>query len=402
MQKFVVSIVLFVNILIGLCPHTGQAQSSTGLVLIDEEWAQIPLVVKDRSRVHALPTRIDLSSFIPPILHQKTNSTCVGYAVGYYFRSMVSSMYDEIPRRFEPIDLFNRALFRYGFACDQGISLPSAFRILKEEGIAEWQDLRMSSCSQDAMGNPSEFSKIQGFMSLISPKYTAKEKIDALRIGLQNQVPIVLAFNAVPSFRHATNVWKMNSADFKASPNPHALTLVGYDDSLERFLVVNSWGASWGDQGMTWIPYQDLAHLTWYALQGQVTFSLKWDLKTRDSAQVALKKTPEGWKTVSDFQTGHQFQIQWKGNSTGYFSLVGKDEHGVWRLLSATDVAQQNLLPDDRRWFTLDQAKENEIWFLVKSNERLGQVGQILDMERMEKFQSADFWVDRLEISKGL
>jgi len=39
----------------------------------------------------------------------------------------------------------------------------------------------------------------------------------------------------------------------------HAILGVGYDDSKQRFIVMNSWGTGWGDKGFFTIPY---AYLT--------------------------------------------------------------------------------------------------------------------------------------------
>jgi hypothetical protein len=38
----------------------------------------------------------------------------------------------------------------------------------------------------------------------------------------------------------------------------HAFILVGYDDTDATFLVVNSWGAAWGDRGIARLSYNDL------------------------------------------------------------------------------------------------------------------------------------------------
>ena len=36
----------------------------------------------------------------------------------------------------------------------------------------------------------------------------------------------------------------------------HSMVITGYDDSRNAFLVMNSWGTSWGDKGFAWIDYQ--------------------------------------------------------------------------------------------------------------------------------------------------
>ena len=36
----------------------------------------------------------------------------------------------------------------------------------------------------------------------------------------------------------------------------HSMVIAGYDDSRNAFLVMNSWGTSWGDKGFAWIDYQ--------------------------------------------------------------------------------------------------------------------------------------------------
>ena len=35
----------------------------------------------------------------------------------------------------------------------------------------------------------------------------------------------------------------------------HAIAAVGYDDDKEYFIVRNSWGTEWGDNGYCYIPY---------------------------------------------------------------------------------------------------------------------------------------------------
>jgi len=42
-----------------------------------------------------------------------------------------------------------------------------------------------------------------------------------------------------------------------SSPNDvnHAITIVGWDDNKQAYLVKNSWGPGWGDKGYVWVEY---------------------------------------------------------------------------------------------------------------------------------------------------
>lgn len=49
----------------------------------------------------------------------------------------------------------------------------------------------------------------------------------------------------------------------------HAVALVGYDDARGAFKLRNSWGASYGDKGYAWIPYDEFAVYAWEAWSGK-------------------------------------------------------------------------------------------------------------------------------------
>ena len=36
----------------------------------------------------------------------------------------------------------------------------------------------------------------------------------------------------------------------------HAVLCVGYDDAKSQVIIKNSWGASWGDKGYFYMPYE--------------------------------------------------------------------------------------------------------------------------------------------------
>ena len=40
----------------------------------------------------------------------------------------------------------------------------------------------------------------------------------------------------------------------------HAVVCVGYDDEIQRFIIRNSWGSGWGQNGYFTMPYEYLTN----------------------------------------------------------------------------------------------------------------------------------------------
>jgi C1A family cysteine protease len=79
---------------------------------------------------------------------------------------------------------------------------------------------------------------------------------------LASGYPFVFGFTVYESFE-SPEVTRTGTAPMPASGEQvlggHAVLAVGYDDAIQRFIVMNSWGTSWGMQGFFTMPY---AYLT--------------------------------------------------------------------------------------------------------------------------------------------
>ena len=74
----------------------------------------------------------------------------------------------------------------------------------------------------------------------------------------QKSTPFVFGFTVYESFEGAavakSGILQMPSST-ENEVGGHAVMAVGYNDSVQRFLVRNSWGSGWGVGGYFTIPY---------------------------------------------------------------------------------------------------------------------------------------------------
>lgn len=101
---------------------------------------------------------------------------------------------------------------------------------------------------------------------------TPEEAIDLTKKALMEGSPVSIGFTLPKSFFYLkTAVWIPDPqeafGDWKH--NNHAMCVIGYDDNIAggAFRVLNSWGTSWGDNGMVWIKYADFTRWCKIALQ---------------------------------------------------------------------------------------------------------------------------------------
>ena len=76
-----------------------------------------------------------------------------------------------------------------------------------------------------------------------------------------NSMPIIFGFSVFPSFMSST-VAKTGIVPMplktESTIGGHCVCIVGYDDTLQMFTCVNSWGTSWGLKGYFKMPYKYL------------------------------------------------------------------------------------------------------------------------------------------------
>lgn len=86
-----------------------------------------------------------------------------------------------------------------------------------------------------------------------------EENIKRMKEYLAKGYAMQIGFTVYSSYKQANK----NNGGMIPYPSPgesieggHSVLIVGYDDAKEAFLIQNSWGVNWGDNGFGWLPYQ--------------------------------------------------------------------------------------------------------------------------------------------------
>lgn len=91
--------------------------------------------------------------------------------------------------------------------------------------------------------------------------YRLNQSAQEMRMCLSCGFPFVCGFSVYESFMSA-RVAETGNAGMPSRKEKllggHAVMVVGHDDSINRFIVRNSWGAKWGQKGYFTMPYEYL------------------------------------------------------------------------------------------------------------------------------------------------
>lgn len=253
-----------------------QPTPNPGLLLDDPEYPQAPyeeIVTKA-----FLPSRVSYERHCPSVAAQGAYSTCVGFACGYYLRTVLEASARGLTRRaaidslaFSASYVYEKAKSGSDYACNQGVYLTKAFAVLRDAGVAPASRFPYPACSQPT--HPADALaaryRVAAYERLSGPRDDEPQKVYRFKKALAGGSPVVVGLVVPASFFGAKKTWKPAPTDRPADPRltGHALCVVGYDDGRYggAFRVVNSFGKTWGDGGFCWIRYGDLARFTRYA-----------------------------------------------------------------------------------------------------------------------------------------
>lgn len=203
-----------------------------------------------------IPQNVDLRQFATPIEDQGNLGSCTGHAVASAIEliNKRNKKENEISRLF--IYYYERLLIGT-INYDSGAYIRDGIKATNRWG-APVENLWPYNISKFKVA-PSSLAVSDASRRKIT-RYERALNHNACIDALTNGYPVIIGFNVYSSFL-SSNVGKTGFMPYPDTRKEtflggHAVLLVGYDNSTQRYIVKNSWGTNWGDKGYFYMPYQ--------------------------------------------------------------------------------------------------------------------------------------------------
>jgi C1A family cysteine protease len=200
----------------------------------------------------------DGKNWISPILNQANCGSCVAFAAIGVMETQynIAAALPSLNVKLSPQNLFACG----GGMCDWGWMPGPAANFLQKTGVtdeacmpymsgATGQDVKCSAACADSAQRTIRIS------SYDTPTRSVTD-IEAVKQALQKG-PVVTTLSVYADFMaYGSGVYKHVSGDELGG---HAISIVGYDDASQSFIIRNSWGKTWGEDGFGHVAYSDIS-----------------------------------------------------------------------------------------------------------------------------------------------
>jgi C1A family cysteine protease len=207
--------------------------------------------------VKNLPPKVDLRTKFPPVYSQGSIGSCTAQAVcaAFHFCKIRQKLYNFAPSRL--FTYYTTRDLEGTVYEDSGATLRNTIKSINKFGACPesiWPyelsrlTLKPTPTCYDTASRHTAVSYSQVVQTVTQMKGCLAEGY-AFAFGM-------LVYESFESEKVAnTGVVQMPSPG-EQQVGGHAVLVVGYDDSQQRFIVRNSWGAEWGMKGHFTMPYQ--------------------------------------------------------------------------------------------------------------------------------------------------
>jgi papain like protease len=335
------------------------AQLATGGFLDPKQFekANIYESLADDSTKNPLPEAANLQKFAPAVGDQGHQGSCVAWSSAYGARTIAEAARtgeDPNTLKFSPSFLYNQI----GMENCEGSYILKAMEFMTNSGAIAYDKFPYSDkdCSRQPnqqLLEEARQNRMRGFNRLTPGDRNNSIDLRAIKENLSQGAPVVIGMMVGGSYMQSMmgqDLWTPTADDRSLMGfGGHAQCVVGYDDKKYggAFLIMNSWGPSWGNNGFAWVRYSDFKYFVREAYGLEPMAKTGAAAATPFACEVGLvqvhyegKKTIAGeyiplrnggsnsFETVSPVKMGTRFKMEVKNSTECYVYVFGKETDG--------------------------------------------------------------------------
>jgi hypothetical protein len=311
-------------------------------------------LTEDNSR-NPLPESANLQKFAPQPGNQGKQGSCVAWSSAYAARTILESARTGAQQQpFSPSFLYNQI----GLQDCQGSYIIRAMEYMTKQGAVPYQEFPYdeTNCSRQpstSLIQQASANKMRGFTRLSLGDRNDAIDIRAIKENLAQGAPVVIGMMVGQSFMQSMmgkDLWVPEPQDRGMMGfGGHAMCVVGYDDRKYggAFLLMNSWGPEWGQNGFAWVRYPEFNFFVReaYGLEpmartaelaatlqceiGLVEVSFDANKRMVPGNYIGLRKVEENiYRTGNPIRAGTKFKVEVKNNNECYIYIFGMETDG--------------------------------------------------------------------------
>jgi C1A family cysteine protease len=208
--------------------------------------------------VAKLPAKVDLTDHCPKTVYDQGelgSCTANAIAAAFEFDLLKEKKPDMMPSRL--FIYYNERLIEGSVGSDSGARIRDGIKVVNAIGVPPESDCPY--VIQHFTQKPSTKAFADAKRHRATSYSRVVQDLTQMRGCLAAGFPFVVGFTVYTSFESQqvaqTGVVPMPDLQHETVLGGHAVLAVGYDDSQQRFILRNSWGAGWGMAGYFTMPY---------------------------------------------------------------------------------------------------------------------------------------------------
>jgi hypothetical protein len=310
------------------------------------------------STKNPLPEAANLQRFAPSVGNQGHQGSCVAWSSAYAARTIEEAARtgaDPNSLRFSPSFLYNQI----GLDNCDGSYIERALEFMTRTGSVPYSQFPYDDkdCSkqpdQQLLQDARQY-KMRGFNRLTPGDRNNVIDLHAIKENISRGAPVVIGMQVGGSYMQdmmGKDVWQPTGEDRSmAGFGGHAQCVVGYDDRKYggAFLIMNSWGPEWGNNGFAWVRYPDFRFFVReaYGIEPMAKtgaaanepFACEIGLvevryegnKTLMGDYIPLQvKKDNVFETIVPVKMGTRFKMEVKNSTECYVYVFGKETDGT-------------------------------------------------------------------------